>query len=118
MYADQFAEEFDDAVGTNASRYINRKTFARKFIDDGQTFQLLPIGASIKHKIVSPHLVGPKSGQWARPPACDPSPRPLSRYLEARIAPDSMYAIGAHHMTLSFQEYLNASIAVARVLCR
>jgi hypothetical protein len=29
-----------------------------------------------------------------------------------------MYAIGAHHLALSFQENLNASIAVARILRR
>jgi hypothetical protein len=56
--------------------------------------------------------------QWARPTDRYPSPWPLSRHLEPCITPDSMYAIGAHHLALSFQENLNASIAVARILRR
>jgi hypothetical protein len=39
--ADQFAQDFDDAVRTNASGDIDRETFAGKFIDHRQTFQLL-----------------------------------------------------------------------------
>ena len=61
MDADQFAEDFDDAVGTNASRHIDRKTFARKLIDHRQTFQLLTIGAGVENKVVGPHVICPES---------------------------------------------------------
>jgi hypothetical protein len=73
--ADQFAQDFDDAVRTNASGDIDRKTIAGKFIDHRQTFQLLTIGAGVEHKIVGPDLVGSRSRQRARP-ATDPSMPP------------------------------------------
>jgi hypothetical protein len=34
------------------------------------------------------------------------------------MSPDSMHAIGAHHLTLQFQENLNAPIAISWVLRR
>ena len=118
VYADQFAQHLDDSVGTNTSRHIDRKTFACKFIDHRQTFQLLTVGAGVEDKIVGPHVIGSESRQRARPTARYPSPRPLSRHLKPCKTPDSMYAIGTHHLTLPFQENLNAPIAVARILRR
>ena len=50
--------------GSDAASDIYGMTLARELVDDGETFDLLPIGAGIVNEFVSPHLVG--AFHWQR----------------------------------------------------
>jgi hypothetical protein len=55
-------------------------------------------------------------GQRPRPTGGDPPPRPLSRHLQATLAPQPVSSIGAHPVSATLQEDLDAPITVSRVL--
>jgi hypothetical protein len=49
-------QNVDDARGANATIDIDRQSFLGELICDGETLELLAVGAMIEHKIVGPYL--------------------------------------------------------------
>ena len=64
VLGDQAREHFDHAGRTDRAPDIDRQTFASEFVDDGQAFETLPIGAGVEHEVVGPNVVGAEGGQW------------------------------------------------------
>src|SRR6266498_1094899 len=66
-HANQAGEYFDDARGADTARHVDRKALTRELVDDGEAFELLPIGAGVVDKIVGPYLIGTARRQRTRP---------------------------------------------------
>ena len=58
MVTDQAGKNLDDPRRTNTASDINLQAFVSEFIHDGQAFELLAVGTSIKDEIVGPDMVG------------------------------------------------------------
>src|SRR5206468_7847456 len=66
MYADQAGEHVNDAGGTDTTRHIDGEALAGEFVNHGETFELLAVGAGVVDEIVSPHLIRTGRWQWTR----------------------------------------------------
>jgi len=64
--ADQSGEHVDHAGGADAARHVDGMALPRELVDDGQTFDLPPVGTGIVNEVVGPYLVRTPCGQWTR----------------------------------------------------
>ena len=58
MAAYQAGQNIDDPRGTNTPGDIDLQAFMGKFIDHGQTFELLAVGTGVEDEIVGPDMIG------------------------------------------------------------
>src|SRR5580698_7598303 len=118
MLANQFRQDLDEPSGADTASDIDRQALACMLVDHREALQLLTIGAGVKHKVVSPHLVRRERWKWSRPGARHTSPRPFSRHLQPGEAPQSVRSIRTHLLTPSGEKYVDASIPVPGILAR
>ena len=67
MRTDQSGEHVNDAGGADAARDIDGVALSCELVDDGEAFDLLPVGASIVNEVIGAHLIRTACRQWARP---------------------------------------------------
>ena len=103
-------------VVSKASGHVDGQGFACVFIDDRQTFELLPVGTGVEHEIVGPYLVGLRGRKRSRAGARYAPPRPLSRHLEPLLRPQPVRAVVAHHQAVAMQKHMHPTVSVPRVL--
>ena len=115
MHTDQAGENVDDATRANAAGDIDRQAFMGEFIDHGQAFQLLAVGAGIEDEVVGPDVVGCHGwqGTGARRGS---APWPLARQLQLGLAPQAFGPTRTHRQAFPVQEDPDAAIAVAGIL--
>lgn len=96
MGADQARQHLDDALGADRAGHVDGQALPGELVDDGQTLDLLDGGGRVEDEVVGPDHVGFERCVDARPGGRDA----LARHQRSHVGdPD-------------------ASIAVARVLCR
>jgi len=67
VHADQTGEHVNDAGGADTACDIDGEALAREFVDHGEAFDLLSVGAGVVNEIVGPHLIRTHRRQWTRP---------------------------------------------------
>src|SRR6185437_8311952 len=113
VHAHQLGENLDDPRGADAAGDIDGQTLSRILIDHRQALQLLTIGTGIEHEIICPQISRACCRQRARAARRNTSPRPPSRDLQTTLAPQPVSSIGAHPVSSTLQEDLDAPIARA-----
>ena len=83
MNTHQLAEHFDYPSRANAAGYIDGQALMRKLVEHRQTLQLLLVGATIEHKVISPDVT-PRCGRQRA--ADDRSIRAAAAFLQALAA--------------------------------
>ena len=75
MDADQLGEHLLVPCAADAAAQVDRQRLARVFVDHGEAFELLTVGAGVEDEVVCPHL--PRTGwrQRTRTRAGDSPPR-------------------------------------------
>jgi len=111
--ADQLGEHVDDTARSDAARNIDGQTLSGVLIDHRQTLQLLPVGTSVKHEVVSPDPVLGRGRYRPQPRTGDASSRPFLRHLQASRRPDPVRSIGAHWPAAPLQKDLDTAIPEA-----
>lgn len=99
----------------DAAGDIDGEALMGEFIDQGQAFQLLPIGAGIEDEVVGLDMVGCRGRQGTRK-GRRPAARSFARQLQRRLAPQTFSPAGPHDPALPFQEDPDAAIAIVGVL--
>src|ERR1017187_1194322 len=112
VHAHELRQDLNDAAGPNAAGHIDRQGFPRPFVDDGQTLQLLPVRARVKHEVVRPHVIRPGWWQGTWTAGGHAAPRTPPRHLERGLAPEPMRPVRAHRMAGPLQEDPNPPIAI------
>ena len=81
LSANEPRQHVDDVPRSNAARDLDGKALTCPLVDDGQTLQLLAVGATVVHEVIGPDMIGGR--RWCRPwpPPGDPAPWPSSRDL-------------------------------------
>jgi len=85
-------------------------------VDDGQTLDLLAIGAGVEHEVIGPDQVGAGRRQRPRPAGGNASPRPPARQLQPGLPPQAMGTMPSPGVALAPQEDADAPVAIARIL--
>ena len=116
MPADQTAQHFDDPHGANGAGHIDGQALPGVLVDDRQALEFLAVGTGVEDEIIGPDLVAHAGCQWPGTSSRHALHRPLAGHLEAGHTPEPVAALDAHRMTFSGKEYLDAPVAVARVL--
>ena len=65
MSADEPRQHLDDVPRANAARDLDGEALAGLLVDDGQTLQLLAVGAMVVDEVIGPHVIGYR--RWCRP---------------------------------------------------
>ena len=65
MSADEPRQHLDDVPRANAARDLDGEALAGPLVDDGQTLQLLAVGATVVDEVIGPHVIGYR--RWCRP---------------------------------------------------
>ena len=81
-------------------------------------FNCWPLAQASKTKSYAHRYPAPVAGNGRGRPVAILAPRPFSRHLQAMQAPQPMSSIGAHRVSTTLQEDLDAPITVARILSR
>ena len=86
-YVDQLGQDIDHSCRTNRTCDFDRERFPCEFVDDRQTFQLLPVRAGVGHKVVTPHRVCHHRCMWPRPAGGNSPSRTLLWHLQPMVSP-------------------------------
>src|SRR6185436_2169742 len=106
-FADQARQHFDDARRADATVHLDRQPLLGELVGYGQALELLTIGATVKHKVVGPHLV---RRRWRLRPRAGRShalARPFARHLQARRLPEPIRPPHAHAMPVATEKDAN-----------
>jgi hypothetical protein len=94
----------------------NRQPLLGEPVGHGQTFELLPVGTAVEHKVVGPHLVRTRWRLRTQAHRSYTPPRSLARQLKSRRLP--IRPAWAHPVSPPAKEDADAPTAIARILRR
>jgi len=109
MQTDEAAQYLDNPAGANRSGHVNGQAFPRVFIDHGQAFELLSVGAGVKHKVIAPDRVSGRGGERSGPTLRNAAPTPLGGYLQTGLRPQHRASFLAQHDALAGQHHANSA---------
>src|SRR6185437_12765521 len=116
MHAHKLGQNLDDPRRADAAGDVDGQTLSRVLINHRQALQLLTVGTGVEHKIICPQVSRARCRQWARATGRSPSPRPPSWDLQTTLAPQPVSSIGAHPVSPTLQEDLDAAIPIPGIL--
>jgi hypothetical protein len=109
----------NDSPRLDTGRDLDRHTFTRELVGDGQDFQALPIGTAILHEVVCPYLIGTRSFNGSDDLPISPAfAWPATRHAEALVPPQSVHPLDIDPSHIARDQRVRPPVAIAWVLAR
>src|SRR5699024_7704619 len=116
VHADQLRQHLDDTTGADRPGHVDGKALTGELVDDGQTLDLLAVGAGVEDEVVGPDLPGARRRLGPRSAVGDALAASLPRHLQTGFAPQPPGPVDTHLVSLTFEKDMDAAVAVTRIL--
>src|SRR5690349_14977475 len=102
----------------DAASDVDGQALAREFVDESETFEVLSVGTGIEYEVIGPEEIGISGRDRPWPGARYSPSATASRQLQLGHSPQPMCTMPTHVEAFPAQEDADATISVARILCR
>ena len=119
-FGHQSFHHFDQIVGRELARHMQREAFPTVLVEEGQDAQPPAVVGAIGHEVPAPNVVeplGPRRDR-ARGLASSATSRQPSLHPQPALAPQTLYQLLAHLPALGPQQPRELAVAQARMLAR